>query len=98
MNNETVYKYIAKIPEGRVSTYKLVAIACGIKNPRQIGRILHKNTSPENYPCHRVVKSDGTLASGYAFGGLGVQKQLLENEGIEFNNGKINLNKFLYNN
>jgi methylated-DNA-protein-cysteine methyltransferase-like protein len=98
MNSETVYQYIAKIPGEKVSTYKLVAKACGIKNPRQVGNILHKNTSPKNYPCHRVVRSDGTLAGGYAFGGLDVQKQLLENEGIEFKNGKINLNQFLYNN
>jgi methylated-DNA-protein-cysteine methyltransferase related protein len=53
-------------------------------SPRAVGRILHTNTDPDRYPCHRVIHSDGTLASGYAFGGKETQKKLLEAEGVLF--------------
>jgi hypothetical protein len=42
-----------------------------------------------------VNKSGGT-AKGYAFGGLGVQKKLLESEGVTFIKGKVLLSKHLY--
>ena len=43
-----------------------------------------------------TVNPDGTVATGYAFGGPGVQQQLLENEGVAFINGKVDLHKYLY--
>jgi methylated-DNA-protein-cysteine methyltransferase-like protein len=96
--SEKVYKAVSLIPKGKVSTYKQIAKLTGIKNPRLVGFILHKNTDPKKIPCHRVIKSDGKLASGYAFGGLKKQKKLLEKEGINFlTNGKIALQKYLFN-
>lgn len=80
-----VFEVVATIPEGKIMTYKEVAIcadspfAC-----RAVGNILHSNTDPKTYPCHRVIKSDLTLASEYVFGGKEVQKQRLEEEGVEF--------------
>ena len=93
-----IYKVVSLIPKGRITTYKQIAKLTGIKNPRLVGFILHKNTDPKKIPCHRVIKSDGKLASGYAFGGLKKQKELLEKEGIRFlPNGKIALQKYLFN-
>ncbi|MBQ9914922.1 MAG: MGMT family protein, partial [Clostridia bacterium] len=46
-------------------------------------------------PCHRVVNREGRVAPGFAFGGEGVQRQLLEAEGIVFEpDGKIDLDKY----
>ena len=39
---------------------------------------------PGVIPCHRVVFADGSLAKGFAFGGEGVQRALLEAEGVAF--------------
>ena len=92
-----VYKIVELIPKGKVSTYKQIARFTGIKNPRLVGYYLHKNIDPKIIPCHRVIKSDGTLAKGYAFGGMIKQKEILEKEGIKFYKNKINLSENLFN-
>ena len=95
---EKVYKVVSLIPKGKVSTYKQIAKITRIKNPRLIGFILHKNIDPKKIPCHRVIKSDGTLAKGYAFGGMKKQKKLLEKERIKFlQNGTVDLKQYLLN-
>lgn len=90
--SQIVYNIISQIPQGKVVTYKKVASISGIKTPRLIGTILHQNKDPENIPCHRVIRSDGTLASNYAFGGKSEQKRKLESEGITFKKNKIMAN------
>ncbi|MBQ9950228.1 MAG: MGMT family protein, partial [Clostridia bacterium] len=45
-------------------------------------------------PCHRVVNRDGMLAPAFAFGGVDIQKQMLENEGVEVKDGKVDLKKY----
>lgn len=84
-----VFNLVAQIPRGKVTTYGQLAKLAGIANPRQVGRILHTNTTPELYPCHRVVRADGSLADGYAFGQRNAQRQILESEGIVFIKDKI---------
>jgi methylated-DNA-protein-cysteine methyltransferase-like protein len=49
---------------------------------RAVGNILHKNPFFGEVPCHRVVHADGRLAAAFVFGGIGVQKQMLEAEGV----------------
>ena len=88
-----VFACIAQIPRGKVTTYGELGRQIGI-NPRYVGRLLHQNTDPDQFPCHRVIKSDGQVASGYAFGGPGIQQKLLESEGIIFANGKVDLRRF----
>ena len=89
--SEKVYKVVSLIPRGKISTYRQIAKLAVMKNPRTVGYYLHKNINPQTIPCHRVIKSDGTLATGYAFGGPKKQKEILEKEGIKFNGNKINL-------
>lgn len=79
--SQKVLAEVAKIPYGQTATYKAIALKVGT-NPRVVGNILHKNPDPTKYPCHRVIRSDGTLASGYAFGGSTQQKKLLCQEGM----------------
>lgn len=93
---EKVYKAVAKIPKGKVLTYGDIAIELGL-NPRVVGYALHANKNGETVPCHRVVFKDGSLATGYAFGGKDVQKKLLLNEGVSFIGEKVNLKTSLFN-
>jgi len=95
INFTNIYSIVSKIPQGRVMTYKQIAILSGLKNPRNVGFALHRNTDGDKVPCHRVIRSDGKLASGYAFGGMRKQKEKLEKEGVGFINDRVNLRKFL---
>lgn len=92
---DSVLEIIKNIPAGKVTTYGAIGKAMDI-SPRQVGRILHKNPDPNKYPCHRVVRSDGTIAAGYAFGGRSEQIKKLISEGVKFEKGKIcNLEKYI---
>ena len=93
---EQVYKLVSKIPEGKVTTYGTIAKKLGISNPRVVGYALHVNKDTDKVPCHRVVNREGELANGYAFGGPGIQKQLLAHEGIKFNGSRVDLTNQLY--
>ncbi len=73
----------SQIPEGKVSTYGLIAEALGSKNlSRAVGRSLRSNPNPITVPCHRVVKSDRQLG-GYKGSSRSPEKAvLLRSEGI----------------
>lgn len=80
-----VYEFVKTVPEGRVTTYGDVARAVGKpRASRQVGWALHSNPYQGIVPCHRVVFKDGSLTQGFAFGGMDVQKALLEKEGVPF--------------
>lgn len=90
-----IYEAVKKIPKGYVATYKQVASMAGNpKMSRAVGNALHKNPDAENIPCYRVVNSKGELARAFAFGGDNEQQKLLEQDGIEVINGKVDLKKF----
>lgn len=75
-----VLRETARIPVGKVLTYTEVAARAG--NPRAsraAGNALHHNPVAIVVPCHRVLRSDGSLG-GYG-GGLHVKEWLLEHEG-----------------
>jgi methylated-DNA-protein-cysteine methyltransferase-like protein len=93
MNTFTkIYSLVSKIPQGKVMTYGQIAGILNIKNPRVVGFAMAGNKDPKTVPCHRVVKSDGTIGTGYAFGGVTIKKELLQKEGVEFiTNNTINL-------
>lgn len=90
-----IYEAVKKIPKGHVATYAQVANMAGNeKMARAVGNALHKNPDPEHIPCFRVVNAKGELAGEFAFGGAGVQEKLLEADGVEVKNGKVDLNKY----
>lgn len=93
---DKIYSVVKTIPKGKVSTYKAVALLCNT-SPRVVGFALHANKSPAIVPCHRIIKSDGTLANGYAFGGQSKQREMLEKENICFEGEKVNLTKYGFN-
>jgi methylated-DNA-[protein]-cysteine S-methyltransferase len=85
---EKVLSAIKKIPKGKVSTYALVARGAGKpKAFRAVGNALHINPYAPVFPCHRVVKSDGSLG-GYA-GGVKKKIALLKKEGVSVKGNKV---------
>lgn len=76
---EKVFDVTKKIPEGKVMTYKEVAIKIGSPNAaRAVGAALRTNYDP-SIPCHRVIRSDGGMG-GYNRGGVDVKKKILTAE------------------
>jgi methylated-DNA-[protein]-cysteine S-methyltransferase len=72
-----------KIPYGRVSTYGRLAHKLGRPGAaRAVGQALARNPFPLIIPCHRTIKSDGSLG-GFS-GGIALKRWLLEREGIRF--------------
>ena len=83
-----VWKAISKIPRGQVRTYKELAKL--IKKPkaaRAVANACGKNPYPIKIPCHRVIRSDGSLGGYSGRGGISAKKNLLKKEGYNF--GKI---------
>jgi O-6-methylguanine DNA methyltransferase len=90
-----IYEAVRKIPRGKVATYGQVAQLAGDKKmARAVGNALHKNPDPATIPCYRVVNSKGELAGEFAFGGSGAQARLLMADGIEVENGKVDLKRY----
>ena len=90
-----IYEAVKKIPKGKVATYGQVAELAGDKRmARAVGNALHKNPDPDNIPCFRVVNAKGELAGEFAFGGAGEQAKLLEADGIEVKDGRVDLERY----
>ena len=72
---DQVLVVVAAIPEGETLSYKAVATLAGNrKAARAVGMILKRNTDP-TIPCHRVIRSDGSLGG---YNGLwGISKEIL---------------------
>ncbi len=74
-----VIKVVKSIPPGSVLTYKQVATQAGNpKASRAVGSLMAKNFDP-TIPCHRVIRSDGTL--GEYNRGKSRKAELLRKEG-----------------
>ncbi len=72
-----VLEVTAKIPIGETRSYKWVAEKAGSpKAVRAVGQALKKNPYPVTIPCHRVIRSDGSLG-GYSAGSQAKKAKLL---------------------
>ena len=94
---ELIYDVVRRIPRGRVATYGQIAMLAG--NPRWsrvVGYALHVNPEPGIIPCHRVVNRFGEPSSAFAFGGVNEQIALLQKEGVEFVDGRVDLGKYIW--
>ena len=83
---------VKKIPQGKVATY--AGLAKTIGNPgatRAVGTALKQNTFLD-IPCHRVVCSDGRVGSYNSL--RGNKEVLLEKEGVDIINGRVDLDKY----
>ena len=78
-----IWKYLKKIPRGKVKTYSQVAKAIGKPAAvRAVANAIAKNPYPPKIPCHRVIRSDGSLGGYSGKGGTKTKKILLKKEGI----------------
>jgi methylated-DNA-protein-cysteine methyltransferase-like protein len=93
---EQVYRLIRQVPVGKVTSYGAIARMLG--NPRAartVGWALHSLPESSDVPWHRVVNSRGRISTSWQEHSIGLQRALLEAEGIEFDeNDIIDLNRF----
>ena len=78
-----VWKYLKTIPKGKVKTY--LDVAKGIGKPRAfraVANAVGKNPYPPKIPCHRVIRSDGSLGGYSGIGGTLKKRQLLKSEKV----------------
>ena len=92
---DRVYALVARIPRGRVATYGQLALMTGsLRASRAVGYALRAAKDPA-LPCHRVLRADGTPSPAF---GPGVQRALLEAEGVPFTaDGRADLGRCRWN-
>lgn len=94
---QAVYDYLLTIPRGKVVTYAQIGDALGNRFlARWVGRVLHQNPDGDKYPCYKVVNAEGRLAPLFVFGGEEEQRLRLQAEGIEVEEGRVDLRKYLW--
>lgn len=81
---QKVYKVVAKIPSGRITSYGAIARYLGsTKSARVVGWAMNNSHHLEEYiPAHRVVNRNGLLTGKHFFGSEKAMQELLENEGL----------------
>lgn len=93
-NYQRIYAVVRAIPEGRVATYGQVARLAGLPgHARQVGYALH--AASEELPWQRVINAKGEVSPRSEPGCEGLQRAILESEGIEFDDrGRVDLKRF----
>ena len=78
-----VWNFLKKIPRGKVITYSEVAKSIGKPLAvRAVANAIGKNPLAPQIPCHRVIRSDGSLGGYSGKGGIKTKRLLLKKEGI----------------
>ena len=78
-----VWNYLKKIPRGKVKTYSEVAKSIGKPLAvRAVANAIGKNPLVPQIPCHRVIRSDGSLGGYSGKGGIKTKRLLLKKEGV----------------
>ena len=78
-----IWNYLKKIPRGKVKTYSEVAKAIGKPLAvRAVANAIGKNPLAPQIPCHRVIRSDGSLGGYSGKGGIKTKRLLLKKEGV----------------
>ncbi len=75
---QKVWDKARNIPYGKTASYKDLALQLHNRGYRSVGQALGKNPLLIVVPCHRIIRSDGSL--GGVGAGLGLKKWLLERE------------------
>ncbi len=95
---ESVWRVAARVPQGKVTTYGAIARALGSPGAaRTVGWAMRAAPAGLKLPCHRVITATGGLSPEDVFGGPGVQRLLLEDEGVTFNTqGGVDMKRHLW--
>ena len=76
-----VWNELLKIPFGEVRTYKQIAIAIGHpRSSRAVANACACNPYAPMVPCHRVIRSDGSIGGYSGDGGVATKRKLLDSE------------------
>jgi methylated-DNA-protein-cysteine methyltransferase-like protein len=93
---EKVYRIVRQVPLGKVTSYGAVARMLG--NPRgarTVGWALHSIPENSDVPWQRVINSKGRISTSCREHGAGHQRDLLEAEGVEFDErGYVDWDRF----
>jgi methylated-DNA-protein-cysteine methyltransferase-like protein len=94
-----IYEMVRRIPRGRVATYGQIAELAGLEgHARQVGYALAALPASIRIPWHRVINAKGEVSTRGGGDSHELQRNLLEGEGIRFDDrGRINLKKHRWN-
>jgi methylated-DNA-[protein]-cysteine S-methyltransferase len=102
---QAILHVLAEVPKGKVTTYNDLAKELSKREPswspnasRAVGTTMRNNPCGPQIPCHRVVKSDGSVGNfrGGAEGAVEEKIAMLRKEGVTVQNGKIDLQEYRY--
>ena len=74
-----IWKQLSKIDYGTTKTYGDIARVLQT-SPRYVGNVCGQNNHLLVIPCHRVIRTDGTLGGFSGLGGLKLKQKLLKLE------------------
>ena len=78
-NQLKIWRQVKKVPYGKCVSYKEISKQTKL-HPRLVGKICGENRLPLYIPCHRIIRSDGSLGGYSARGGINLKKKLLKIE------------------
>ena len=92
-NYQKIYDVVRRIPAGAVATYGQIARLAGLPgHARQVGYALHALRDGTDVPWHRVINARGEVSPRAEPDWATYQRQLLEDEGVEFDAaGRVDL-------
>jgi methylated-DNA-[protein]-cysteine S-methyltransferase len=102
---QAILRILAEIPKGKVTTYSDLAKELSVRDSkwspsasRAVGTTMRNNPCGPQIPCHRVIKSDGTVGNfrGGEKGAVDEKISMLRDEGVILVKGKIDLMKYRY--
>lgn len=95
--HQSVWKVVSDIPSGHVLTYGEIARLSGMpRAARRVSQAMRRAPREMELPWHRVINSQGKISFPEDSPGWLRQKEKLENEGVVFLKGKIDLERFGY--
>jgi len=90
-----VWKVVSEIPSGHVLTYGEVARLAGLpRAARRVSQALRRAPRDMELPWHRVINSQGKISIPEGSNGWKMQKDRLEDEGVVFLKGKVDLEQY----
>src|ERR1700676_3940373 len=95
MSWDPVFRFVQRIPRGRVLTYGALAKALRLPGgARSAGRAMAATPSGKGIPWHRVVGEHGKILIREPYASL--QRKLLESEGVKITESRVTLNSHLW--
>jgi methylated-DNA-[protein]-cysteine S-methyltransferase len=100
---QAILRILAEVSKGKVTTYGDLAKELSKRDSnwspnasRAVGTTMRNNPCGPQIPCHRVIKSDGTVGNfkGGEKGAVEEKIAMLRNEGVKVVDRKIDLNEF----